>query len=217
MVTEISDELRESNKNEYLKLVKSIGRSDCYMEDLIDMLCSTDFFEAPATTNSFRSYSGGLCEQALCRYNNLKQLAQMNELENPIDPDSILITGLFADLGKINYFERGSINKKVYSPEGSKKDDIGKFDWKSEIVWKLKEPQDRYIFGSMGQNSERILSRYVPLMDAESSAIINLHADYENPNLNLASIYFTYPLAVLLNCADKIATFIDTREDTLPF
>lgn len=215
--TALSEELIAKNKEEFLGLVRSIARPDCYVEDLVQMLELSDFFVAPVTTNAFRNYDGGLCEQALSRYRNLIQLAQANALEKGWDPDSLLIVGLFADLGKINYFEKGYANKKVYSDTGSKKDELGKFDWKSEVVWKLKEPQDRYVFGTLGQNAERILSKYLLLTDEESSAIINLHADFENPNLNLATIYLTYPLAVLLNCADKLATFIDSRSDVVPF
>ena len=78
--TALSEELIAKNKEEFIGLVRSIARPDCYVEDLVQMLELSDFFTAPVTTNAFRNYDGGLCEQALSRYHNLIQLAQTNVL-----------------------------------------------------------------------------------------------------------------------------------------
>ena len=206
----------EDNKNRYIELLRQIDRPNSNIEELIKYLEESDFFTAPATTNSFGNYEGGLCEVALNRYTRLISLYDGPRITS-IHRNSILITSLLVDLGKINYFDKTIRNKKIYHPSGKKHDEMGDYDWVSEIAYTIKEPQDRYIFGTLGQNAERIITNFIPLSDEESAAIINLHADYENPNLNIASIYFTYPLSVILTCADKLAVFIDSKEDSLPF
>lgn len=212
----ISEEVRIENKERFINLVNKITRPGADLSGLLQMLEKSDFFDAPATTNSFRNYKGGLCEQALTRNINLNKLCEQSAY-NKITQDSILITSLFADFGKIKYFEPTIKNKKVYHPSGKKSDELGNYDWVPEEGYTVKDPSTRFIFGTLGQNAERIITEYIPLTTEESAAIIHLHDDYENPNFNLASVYFAYPLAVLLNCADKITAFIDSREDALPF
>lgn len=208
----------ENNKNKFKEILNKLIRiPEEEKAAFLKMLDMSDFFDAPATANSFRNYAGGLCEHALQRYTYLAELASDKGLEHLIDPDSIIIVGLLADLGKINYFEPSVRNKKVYRPDGSKHDELGNFDWVAEKSFQVRDAKDRYVFGSLGQNAERLVSGYIPLSDQESAAIIHLHADYENPNMSLASIYCTYPLAVLLNMADRWTAFISTREDVQPF
>lgn len=212
----IDEEVRLENKTKFIDLVNTITRPGADLPGLIQMLEQSDFFDAPATANSFRNYKSGLCEQALVRNINLKHLCEQSAYDK-ITQDSILITSLFADFGKIRYFEPTIRNKKTYHPSGKKSDELGTYDWVSEEGYAVKDPSTRFIFGTLGQNAERIITEYIPLTTEESAAIIHLHDDYENPNFNLASVYFAYPLAVLLNCADKITSFIDSREDALPF
>ena len=212
----IDETLRQENKEKFLSLVNEIKRPGADLSGLCYKIENSDFFNAPATTNSFRNYKGGLCEHALTRYINLKNLCEQSTYDK-ITQDSILITALFADFGKINYFEPTIKNKKTYHSSGKKSDELGNYDWVSEEGYAIKDPSTRFIFGTLGQNAERIITEYIPLTNEESAAIIHLHDDYENPNFNLASLYFAYPLAVLLNCADKITAFIDSREDALPF
>lgn len=212
----IDEEVVQNNKKEFIEHVHEIDRPGADIDSLVTMLEASDFFTAPATSNSFRNYTGGLCEHAINRYLEMSKMITACSVP-PVEKNSILITGLLADLGKMNYFEPSVINKKVYSDAGKKRDEVGTFDWVAEMGWRIRDPRERFIFGSLGQNAERYITDYIPLTQEESAAIIHLHDDYENPNFNLASLYLTYPLAVLLNCADKVAAFLTTREDVLPF
>ena len=207
---------RIENRAKFEERARSITRPGTDIDGLLEALESGGFFEAPQTERAHRSYDGGLCEHALCRYEEMKRICSSSYYQGVSD-DSILITSLFADLGKMDYFDKTIKNKKVYSDTGKKSDELGKFDWVSEPGYTVRDPALRFVFGTLGQNSERILSEFVPLSNEESAAIINLHADYENPGLNLATIYMSYPIAVFLNVADKLASFVDTREDIIPF
>lgn len=211
----ITPEIREQNKQEFLSLVSQIQRDG--ISDLINFLEKSDFFTAPASTKMYRAEEGGLCAHALARYNIMKNLISANDWF--IVKDSLLITSLLADLNKVNYFEPVCINKKVYSEDGKKMDELGHFDWVSEWGWKVKDPETRFIFGTSGQNSERIITNYIPLKDEESAAIIHLGVTFENPTFNYANIYKKYGLACVLAAADSLATFCTEGLSTveLPF
>lgn len=201
-------------KAEFLELLRTVQRSG--VEELISFLESSDFFTAPASLKLYRNYSGGLCDHALCRYHYLKSLIT-NVVGEAIDSDSVIITALLSNLDKINYFEVTSVNKKVYCEDGNKKDDLGKFKWVAEVGYRIRDPEDRFVFGTSGQNAERIITNYMPLRDQESAAIVNLGVSYENPNFNYSGVYKKYPLACLLGAADQLATYMGESADGVPF
>lgn len=202
---------KSGNKSKFIDLLLEVKRRGADVGGLVSKLQESDFFTAPATAKLIRSYRGGLCEQALARYDALINICEAIG-NTDYSKDTLILVALLADLGKINYFERSIRNKKVYSDNGKKYDEMGNFDWVAEETWVVKETSDRFVYGSLGQNAERTISEFIPLSDEEASAIINLHADYENPNLNITAIYQRYPLAVLLNAADRIASFVTSKE-----
>lgn len=205
----------EDNKQTFLNLVAQIKRDG--VENLINFLQSSDFFTAPASVKLYRAEEGGLCAHALARNAIMKNLIEIQGWT--VDHDSFLITSLLADLNKINYFEPTAINKKVYSPNGKRMDEFGHFDWVAERGYRVRDPEERFIFGTSGQNAERIITNYIPLTDEESAAIINLGVSYENPTFNYANIYRKYGLACVLAAADSLATFCTEGLSTveLPF
>lgn len=205
-----------TDKEKFIELLKRVNRSG--IENLIDFLEKSDFFTAPDSTKSFRAYEGGLCEHALVRYDYLLKLSELsNDQEVVHDDSSYLIVGLLADLSKTNYFEQFISNKKVYAPDGSKHDNMGNFDWVAESAWKVKDAEDRYVFGTLGHNAERMITEFIPLRDEESAAIIHLRSSYENPNLSIIPIYKNYPLAAMLNAAEMLTNYVSLPGDVLPF
>lgn len=208
--------IMDANKEKFIELLKKVNRSG--IEDLISFLESSDFFTAPDSTKSFRAYEGGLCEHALVRYDYLLKLNELSKDQEVVhDDSSYLIVGLLADLSKTNYFEQFISNKKVYTPNGSKHDNMGNFDWVAESAWKVKDADDRYVFGTLGHNAERMITEFIPLRDEESAAIIHLRSSYENPNLSIVPIYKKYPLAAMLNAAEMLTNFVSLPGDVLPF
>ena len=212
----------EENKKRFIELVQSIKR-DCDKEGLIQFLKESDFFTAPASTKYHGAYEGGLCAHCLNVYDRLEAMAFngtcYNILIEPTDgplkyedfEDTLKIVALFHDISKTNFYEKFFANKKVYSDSGSKSDNGGRFDWVVETSYKVRESKDRFIFGTHGQNSERIISSFIPLRTEESCAIINHHSVYDNPNLDITVIFNRYPLLTLLHIADLYATYIDER------
>ena len=216
----LSDSEIQANKETFIRLINDIKREGD-KQGLIDFLENSDFFTAPASTRYHNSFKGGLCAHSLNVYYNLNHLVFdmgnsekiTNEGDISADEliDAVAIVSLLHDISKTNFYEIYAVNKKVYSPSGTKNDNLGRFDWVSEEGFKVREDSNRYLFGTHGQNSERIVSSFFPLHDSEACAIINHHSVYDNPNLNVTAIYDRFTLAALLHVADLLATYIDER------
>ena len=209
----LSEEQIKSNKEEFLKILRSINREGADIEGLIKKLESSDFFNAPASTKYHSNFEGGLCYHTLNVYRKIKKLVEAQWENFPIySEDTLKIVALCHDLAKMDFYEPTTYNKKVYKEFGSKNDELGRFDWESEIGYKVKDFKDRYLFGSHGQNSERIASFYIPLSDEESASIIWHMGGADNFSCeDLSSLYNKYPLIVYLHMADYMITYLDER------
>ena len=213
----ITEQKRLENKKIFINYVRRISRGGANIEGLINKLENSDFFEAPASTQYHGSYRGGLVEHCLNVYSNLESLVEDKGItdenyEGGISKDSILIVGLFHDISKMNYYEPYSKNVKVYKENGSKSDEVGRFDWETVPCFRTRE--NRFLYGSHEQTAEFIIRHYIPLTVEESVAILNHMGgmSYDSTKLELAPFYNEYPLLTLLHCADMISTYVDERE-----
>lgn len=210
-------EERMEMKEDFIALLRRIKRPNANIEGLIEKLETTDFFTAPASIKYHNACYGGLLAHSLNVYNNLEMLVKMKGLEETISEDSIIICGLLHDMSKLNFYAPSVRNKKVYSEDGSKYDELGNFDWVSERAWTVRPERERLVFGNHEENSEFMIRCYIPLSIAESAAILCHHAgmSQDSGTKNISGIYHKYPLANLLHAADMIASFTDegTPED----
>jgi len=204
-------EERMEMKEDFIALLRRIKRPNANIEGLIDKLETTDFFTAPASTRYHNACYGGLLAHSLNVYNNLEMLVKMKGLEEVIHEESIIICGLLHDLAKMNFYEPSVRNKKVYSEDGSKYDELGKFDWVSERAWSVRPVEQRFIYGSHEETSEFMARCYIPLKIDESIAILHHHSGMSNDSTvkNISDFYVRYPVAHLLHLADMLATYLD--------
>ena len=204
----------EANKQMFIDILKSI-EVDFDLDGLISFIEDSDFFYAPATATHSYSYDGGLCQHSLDVYNTLDILCSLDGGENKVDTNSIKILGLFHDLYKVNYYEKYTQNKKVYSDEGSKRDNLGKFDWVSVEAYKIKDQDDRLVYGDSAFTSYMLLSKFIPLTDYEVVALVNHNCGMDNgyANKDLGAILNTNKLALYLHSADMICTYSQPLQD----
>ena len=210
-----SENVNKKLKEDFINLIKSIERPNANIDGLIQKLESSDFFKAPASTKYHNAYIGGLVEHSLNVYYNLKSLVDLKGLKGLIPEDSILICGLLHDISKMNFYEVISKNEKVYSENGSKFDDLGKFDWEQHLAFKIRNAENRFIYGNHEETSEFMVKTYIPLTVEESVAILNHHGGMGYDSIPIATIsdkYNKYPLSSLLHMADFMATYIDEVE-----
>ena len=199
----VEEQIKE-NKERFIELLNQITRPDSDIEGLINKLNRTDFFEAPASTIYHSSFKGGLCYHSLNVYNRLKQLIQCHYDNNcPYSEETIIIVSLLHDMSKMNYYKTDLRNVK--------NEETGR--WEKEPYIKKREPENRFIYGSHGVNSEFMVHSYIPLKLEESVAIINHMGNMQmgiNPyDSDITEVFNKYPLALLLHLADMDATFFD--------
>ena len=201
----------QKNKEDFLFIVNSIEREGMNKERLIQQLTNSDFFTAPASAMYHNAFPGGLCAHSLNVYNMLHDMTLMiwpNYSECPYDEDTLKIVALFHDFDKMNKYEKTVMNKKIYSENGSKYDEMGRYDWVSVPGFKRKDSKDVFVFGTHGDNSAYMTETFIPLSTEEYAAIINHHGCFDNPKADITPIFNRYSLACLLHTADMLSTYI---------
>jgi hypothetical protein len=229
----ITEEQIQQNKEKFIELVKSISIEGANIDGLISFLEGSDFFTAPASTQYHSSFKGGLCQHSLGVYYNLLKITDTFAVEHEVvtsttedgieveenivkpkySSDTLKIVGLLHDLSKVNFYEKYVQNKKLYSPEGGKHDELGSYDWVSVESYKVIDARHRTIAGSKGMNSFMLVSRFIPLEHEEVVALINQYAgsDKSENTEDLPSILNKYNLTVYLHMADTISTYCTER------
>ena len=198
----------EQNKYTFINLLKSVNRSGADINALIYKLESSDFFTAPCSTKFHLNVRGGLCEHLLNVYNQVLKLNK--ELNIGLSDDTMIIISLLHDLDKMDKYEMYSKNVQHYHEFGKKSDEHGKFDWVKEWSYRVKEDNNRFVFGHHGQNSEYIANSYIPLTTEESAAIVNhtTNTTEEYKPFDMTAILNRYPTVGILHTADFISTFL---------
>ena len=212
---ELTEERMIQNTERYISLLRKVNRPGANVEALISKLLSSDFFKAPASTKFHLCVEGGLCAHSLNVYDNLVMLVEQKGLQHEILEESIIICALLHDLSKMNLYEKAARNVKVYSEQGKKSDELGRFDWKSEWGYAKVPLEERFIFGNHEETSEFLVRQYIPLSFIESSAILNHHGGMGYDSVKDGATYAlgAYKLAALLHIADCLASFVDESNE----
>ena len=204
-----------NNKQKFIDLINSIDRN-FNKEGLIDWLENkSDFFSAPASAKYHCSYEGGLCQHSINVYYILKNLndsfmperdltpeeAERNIHKYGYDDDTLKIVSLLHDISKSNYYEMFSRNVK---------DSNG--NWIQVLDYKVRD--DRFIYGNDEQNTEFMVSTFIPLTLDEKVALLHKSGGkaFDSNQENIPTIFSKYHLATLLHCADMISCYVIENE-----
>lgn len=167
------------------------------VKELVDWIRSTDFYEAPCSTEYHLSVKGGLVRHSVNVYHVLKAKIETSYKEIPFD--SAIICALGHDLCKADYYIPGTRNVKENGV------------WRAKPVYKV---NDRNPIGH-GEKSLSILQDFISLHPFEKLAI-RWHMGPFEPGANQGyPTGFAYrdalkvhPLVTLLFTADMEATNI---------
>ncbi|MCR4875509.1 MAG: hydrolase [Clostridia bacterium] len=171
-------------------------------KELLNWIEESDFFTAPASSKFHLDVPGGLCEHSLNVCRNLKKLYELEKQTHPeleIGLDSIVICGLLHDLCKANFYKVEMRNVK---------NENGQWD---KVPYYTTAEQDPW---GHGEKSVMLIMKYMSLTDAEICAI-NWHMGGFDDRVRggasktISAAYEKYPLAVLTQAADFIASYID--------
>ena len=196
------------NKETFINLINSIKR-EFDKEKLLNWLESSDFFRAPASTKYHLNCDGGLCQHSLNVYYSLEALcntfATIPDKDNNYvcrySKDSILICGLLHDISNANFSE------KYNETTGQ---------WEKVASYKIRENENRFLYGNHEENSEFMVRSFIPLEVEESVAILHHMGETtrDSSQPDLSAIYTKYNLAALLHAADYLSTFCLENEIT---
>lgn len=192
----------QNNSDRFINLLTSIKRDG--IEDLMNYLKNSDFFQAPASTKFHGAYAGGLVEHSLNVYDALCFL--YGNLNNPesaglalpeISEESLIIVALLHDLCKVNTYHEDT--KNVKNERGV---------WE-QVPYFKREP--KLPMGHAGK-SLFIIQKFIDLSTEEALAIYWHMGAYDTSNYNtydeMSQAYGDNLLAFLLHQADMFATYI---------
>ncbi len=194
-------------KNRFIELARSINREG--MDKLMEYLEKSDFYIAPASTRFHCSIPEGLLIHSLNVYDMFEQKRKTEPYKtvlSGLSDDSCKIITLFHDICKTYMYEIDYKNKKIYSDNGSKKDEKGRFDWQAVQFYTV---DDRIPYGH-GEKSVMMLENYISLLPIERYAI-RWHMGFTEPKENwntLGSAIEKYPVILALHESDLEATYL---------
>lgn len=183
----------DANKTRFIELLKSTNRTGVL--NFINWLETTDFFEAPASTQYHENYVGGLCEHSLKVYDTLERLHE--EFEFDIDYKSRIIMALLHDICKIDCYIKEKKNVKIGQ------------NWTQVDYWKY---DDKNPIGHGHKSVITIINEGLKLNDIEINSIISHMNGYDKSDMfNASNIYNKNELTIWLHVADFIATYKDRK------
>lgn len=190
------------------------------LEDLLNMLSLSDFYEAPASTKYHLSVTGGLSQHSLDVYNvlinNMPHRISGKEFMNKYTLESRAIVSLFHDICKINVYvptirnmKTYDFDKTLYTKHEIKHDVLGDYVWQSEMAFSF---DDQFPLGH-GEKSLYLIQKYINLTDDEAMAIRYHMGAFRAEDINnINKVYSKYPLALALHMADMISTYVVEEE-----
>ena len=144
-------------KGRYLALCKeNIHREG--IDELLQWLVDSDFFVAPASTRYHGSYEGGLVMHSLNVYDCLKKLISYHGMEDAFSEESVVITSLFHDLCKVNFYKKGFRNVK----------DDATGQWYRKTIYEIDE---KFPCGDHADKSLILVLNFMKLLPDEMLAI----------------------------------------------
>lgn len=179
-------------KEDFITIVNRDIKRDG-ITNLMNWLCTTDFFDAPASTKYHGACIGGLLAHSLNVYVQLKELCKWYECGS--SPESIAIVSLFHDICKVNSYKTEMRWRKNDQNQ-----------WEQYPTWKFEED---FSYGGHGSKSVYLIQSFMTLTPDEASAI-NCHmgawdmGSYSNPS----EVFAKNRLAWLLHVADEAATYL---------
>ena len=178
-------------KARYLELLSSTNRR--YIDYLIKYLETTDFFEAPASSNYHGNYKWGLLEHSLEVYEQLDTLLKAYKIIVP--EDSKIIMALLHDICKADFYKSDIRNVKI--------DGV----WNQVPYYSI---EDKNPLGH-GEKSVIVIQKYIQLSDPEIYAIRWHMGPYDSSakdysgNYALTAAMNKYPIIGILHAADMLS------------
>lgn len=193
------NEMNSNNEtiiNDFYQAIANIKREG--INDLINFLENSDFFEAPASSRYHLNYKGGLVEHSLNVYKCLLEEINFLGLTKKYSSETLALVSLFHDICKINKYEESTRNVK--------NKETGQ--WEQVPFYATRE--DTFEMGH-GALSVYYIQKYMHLTDEEATAIYWHMGAFDLSSYSsaagLSKCYSVNPLSFALHRADMLATY----------
>ena len=217
----------EEDCKRFKELTAKVERTG--MDKLMAYLEGTDFFEAPSSAKFHLSVKGGLVRHNLNVYDCLCSKSNSplwRDVLADISEDSFIVSALFHDICKTNFYKQALKNQKTYDadkiakaePWQIKHDSHGDYLWETIDSYEI---DDEIPLGH-GEKSVIMLSRFITLKREEMYAI-RWHMGFADSKENYNAIGTAiekYPFVLALIEADLEASKLledkdDNKEEAL--
>lgn len=190
-------------KMDYKELFLQIYRENITREGadkLLNWICKTDFFTAPASTRFHCAFEGGLVYHSLNVY---KTLVDRYFDPNYDSSESFAICGLLHDLCKAQFYK--------VSMRNVKNNETGR--WEQKPYYTI---DDAFPYGH-GEKSVFLIERFMRLKTSEAMAIRWHMGGFDDTvrggSFSLGNAFEKYPLAVKLHMADMESSYLIENQD----
>ncbi|MCQ4021670.1 MULTISPECIES: hydrolase [unclassified Ruminococcus] len=168
-------------------------------KELLEWLCKTDFFTAPASTKFHCACPKGLVMHSLSVYDVLVEKHFDEETDSL---ESFTICALLHDLCKAQYYKVSTRNVK--------NEETG--NWEKVPFYAV----DDYFPYGHGEKSVFLIERFMKLRIEEAMAIRWHMGGFEdNGGFTIGLAYQKYPLAVKLHLADLESTYLREKNTSV--
>ena len=171
-------------------------------DKLLDYICQSDFFQAPASARYHSSYDGGLAQHSINVYYCLSDYMARERVQQTYglncSDETIAIVSLLHDLCKIGCYKAGVRNVKENGV------------WKQVPTYNFDDPMP---YGH-GEKSVYIINGYMRLSREEAFAI-RYHMGFSGveDKGTVGKGFEMFPLAFALSTADMEATYFLEGEE----
>lgn len=187
---------QEQKNNNEIKFMELLARLNVDLTEINKFLDQVDYFNAPASTQYYGAYPGGLCEHAL------KVAHELGVLCNAYFPgryteEDVIKVALFKDIYKATAYECYLKNVKD--------DESGQ--WMTVPAFKTRDGSNRPVFGDISFSSYMQIRNLISLTDEQIEAIIHSRPTDFAPDVH--EICRAYPLVTLTRMAETASTYIN--------
>ena len=188
-------------KDEFIEIYQNNITRDG-SDKLLDYICQSDFFQAPASARYHSSYDGGLAQHSINVYYCLSDYMARERVRQTYglncSDETIAIVSLLHDLCKIGCYKAGVRNVKENGV------------WKQVPTYNFDDPMP---YGH-GEKSVYIINGYMRLSREEAFAI-RYHMGFSGveDTGTVGKAFEMFPLAFALSTADMEATYFLEGEE----
>lgn len=186
----------EQKNNNEIKFMEMLSKLNIDLTNISKLLDQIDYFNKPLSVQYNGAYAGGLCEYALRFAHELGVLCNAY-CPNIYSEEDVIKVALFKDIYKATMYESYMKNTK----------DETTGQWSTVPAFRVKDNDDRPVFGELGFSSYMQIRELVPLTTEQTEAIV--YSNISNFAPDIHNVFRSYPLVTLTRMAEMAAMYIN--------